>query len=95
MKPLTFIDLFAGVGMSGHNVPIIKDAYGFRKLTPDECFRFQGYKNFSLPEIAKSHLYQQAGKSVTKPLIERIFGEIKKNSQNRKFIKCTCNVITT
>ncbi|MBQ9619303.1 MAG: DNA cytosine methyltransferase [Neisseriaceae bacterium] len=33
---------------------------------------------FSLPEIAKSHLYQQAGNSVTVPLIERIFGEMKK-----------------
>ncbi|MBQ9619416.1 MAG: DNA cytosine methyltransferase [Neisseriaceae bacterium] len=45
--------------------------------------------------MTKSHLYQQAGNSVTVPLIERIFGEIKKNFQNRKFIKCTCNVITT
>ena len=65
------------MGMGGHNVPIIKDAYGFRKLTPDECFRFQGYKNFRLPEIAKSHLYKQAGNSVTVPLIERIFQQIK------------------
>ncbi|MBQ9620276.1 MAG: DNA (cytosine-5-)-methyltransferase [Neisseriaceae bacterium] len=70
--------LTANMGMGGHNVPIIKDAYGFRKLTPDECFRFQGYKNFRLPEIAKSHLYKQAGNSVTVPLIERIFNEIKR-----------------
>lgn len=68
--------LTANMGMGGHNVPIIKDAYGFRKLTPEECFRFQGYKNFRLPKMAKSQLYKQAGNSVTVPLIERIANEI-------------------
>ena len=42
-----------------------------RKLTPRECFNFQGFpKNFRLPsEIANSHLYKQAGNSVSVPLI--------------------------
>lgn len=69
--------LTANMGLGGHNVPIIKDEYGIRKLTPKECFKFQGYPdNFLLPDLADSKLYHQAGNSVTVPLIERIFQEI-------------------
>ncbi|MCB0369184.1 MAG: transcriptional repressor LexA, partial [Bdellovibrionales bacterium] len=35
--------LTANMGMGGHNVPIIKDKKGIRKLTPLECFRIQGF----------------------------------------------------
>lgn len=69
--------LTANMGSGGHNVPIVLDDYGIRKLTPRECFSFQGYpKNFVLPKIANSKLYMQAGNSVTVPLIERIGKEI-------------------
>ncbi len=75
--------LTANMGMGGHNVPIIlinkkKDRY--RKLTPEECFRFQGYKNTSkLPKnVADGQLYKQAGNSVTVPLIKKIAANIKK-----------------
>ncbi len=65
--------LTANMGTGGHNVPIIKDNFGIRKLTPRECFSFQGYPmNFILPEIANSKLYMQAGNTVTQPLIERV-----------------------
>ncbi|WP_227429242.1 DNA cytosine methyltransferase [Psychrobacter sp. I-STPA6b] len=66
--------LTANMGTGGHNVPLIKDNYGIRKLTPRECFLFQGYpKDFILPEnMAMSKLYMQAGNSVTVPLIKRI-----------------------
>lgn len=65
--------LTANMGTGGHNVPIIKDSKGIRKLTPRECFNLQGFsKNFKLPKIADSKLYQQAGNSVTVPVIERI-----------------------
>lgn len=70
--------LTANMGAGGHNVPLIKDDYGIRKLTPKECFAFQGYPmdKYILPEIANSKLYMQAGNSVTMPLIERISKEI-------------------
>lgn len=69
--------LTANMGAGGHNVPIIKDSFGIRKLTPRECFAFQGYTNeYILPAIADSKLYMQAGNSVTIPLIERIGKEI-------------------
>ena len=69
--------LTANMGTGGHNVPLIKDDYGIRKLTPKECFLFQGYpKNYILPNLANSKLYMQAGNSVTTTLIERISNEI-------------------
>jgi DNA (cytosine-5)-methyltransferase 1 len=70
--------LTANMGAGGHNIPIIKDDFGIRKLTPKECFAFQGYPvdKFILPNIANSKLYTQAGNSVTTSLIERIGNEI-------------------
>lgn len=69
--------LTANMGTGGHNVPLIKDNYGIRKLTPRECFSFQGYpKNYMIPNLANSKLYMQAGNSVTTTLIERIANEI-------------------
>jgi DNA (cytosine-5)-methyltransferase 1 len=72
--------LTANMGAGGHNVPLVKDDYGIRKLTPRECFAFQGYPmdKFVIPQIANSKLYMQAGNSVTTPLIERIFVQILK-----------------
>lgn len=66
--------LTANMGTGGHNVPIILDGFGIRKLTPKECFALQGYPmdEFVIPEIANSKLYMQAGNSVTTPLVERI-----------------------
>ena len=69
--------LTANMGTGGHNVPLIKDNFGIRKLTPKECFLFQGYpENYILPNLANSKLYMQAGNSVTTTLIERISNEI-------------------
>jgi len=72
--------LTANMGMGGHNVPIIKDNKGIRKLTPNECFRIQGFpKSYKLPkDLADSALYKQAGNSVTVTVIENIAKEIKK-----------------
>ena len=65
--------LTANMGTGGHNVPIIKDSYGIRKLTPRECANFQGFpENFILPNLSDSKLYYQIGNSVTVPLIERV-----------------------
>lgn len=71
--------LTANMGTGGHNVPIIKTEKGIRKLTPRECFNFQGFpKNFVLPKLANSHLYKQAGNSVVVPVINRIANNIVK-----------------
>ena len=65
--------LTANMGTGGHNVPLILDDKGIRKLTPRECFRFQGFpENFKLPQIARLKLYKQAGNSVSVPVINRI-----------------------
>lgn len=66
--------LTANMGSGGHNVPIIMDNFGFRKLTPRECFLFQGFpKDFVLPkEVCNTSLYHQAGNSVVVPVVQRI-----------------------
>lgn len=66
--------LTANMGAGGHNVPLVVDDYGIRKLTPKECFAFQGFPmdRYILPPIANSKLYMQAGNSVTTSLVERI-----------------------
>lgn len=65
--------LTANMGTGGHNVPLILTDHGIRKLTPRECFLFQGFpEKFILPDIANSHLYKQAGNSVCVSVISRI-----------------------
>jgi DNA (cytosine-5)-methyltransferase 1 len=65
--------LTANMGMGGHNVPIIFDGKGIRKLTPRECFRIQGFPDdYKLPALADSALYKQAGNSVSVPVLHRI-----------------------
>jgi len=52
--------LTANMGTGGHNVPIILDDFGIRKLTPRECANFQGFPpEYMLPKIADSQLYKQ------------------------------------
>jgi len=70
--------LTANMGTGGHNVPIIKDSYGIRKLTPRECFRLQGFPDsYILPSISDGALYKQSGNSVSVPVIERIAQQIR------------------
>lgn len=64
--------LTANMGGGGHNVPIIIDDKGIRKLTPLECFRLQGFFEIELPNLADCWLYKQAGNSVTVPVVKRI-----------------------
>lgn len=71
--------LTANMGTGGHNVPIIKDKKGIRKLTPLECARIQGFPNhYKLPQLADSALYKQFGNSVSVPVIEAIAKQIMK-----------------
>jgi DNA (cytosine-5)-methyltransferase 1 len=73
--------LTANMGAGGHNVPLLVDDWGFRRLTPRECFRFQGFpENYIIPEnVVDSQLYKQAGNSVVVPIIKRIALEIKRS----------------
>lgn len=75
--------LTANMGTGGHNVPLLNvqgKTNTIRKLTPRECFNFQGFpSNFILPyTTSNTKLYQQAGNSVVVPVIERIALEIRK-----------------
>jgi DNA (cytosine-5)-methyltransferase 1 len=73
--------LTANMGTGGHNVPLIKDNNGIRKLTPKETFRLQGFpidNGYVLPEISDCNLYKQAGNSVSVPMIEKIAAELAK-----------------
>ena len=65
--------LTANMGMGGHNVPIILDDKGIRKLTPRECANLQGFPaKYRFPQIADSHLYKQLGNTVSIPVVKRI-----------------------
>ena len=72
--------LTANMGTGGHNVPLIIDNYGFRKLTPEECVGFQGFpEEFEFPaDICNASKYKQAGNSVSVPVIRRIAEEMVK-----------------
>lgn len=71
--------LTASMGSGGHNVPIIKQNKIIRKLTPRECFTFQGFpKSFKIPgNISDNQLYKQAGNAVTVKLVTKIAKSIK------------------
>jgi DNA (cytosine-5)-methyltransferase 1 len=72
--------LTANMGTGGHNVPLILDNFGIRKLTPKECLKLQGFNsNFKIPiKMSDSRIYKQAGNSVSVPVIHSIFKEILK-----------------
>jgi len=72
--------LTANMGMGGHNVPLIRDSKGIRKLTPRECARFQGFPDsYKLPkDFPDTKLYKQFGNSVTTTVIERVAKQIHK-----------------
>ena len=66
--------LTANMGTGGHNVPLILDNFGIRKLTPEECISFQGFPDdFYFPStISNNNRYKQAGNSVSVPVVKRI-----------------------
>lgn len=69
--------LTANMGTGGHNVPIVRDHYGIRRLTVDECLELQGFVTegpsaFRFPDIALGQKYKQIGNSVTMPVVRSI-----------------------
>lgn len=66
--------LTANMGGGGHNVPIIKDDRGIRKITPRECFNLQGFdESYEFPpKMSDSALYKLAGNGVTLDIVRLI-----------------------
>jgi DNA (cytosine-5)-methyltransferase 1 len=69
--------LTANMGGGGHNVPILLDDKGIRKLTPRECFNLQGFpSSYKLPALSDSNLYKLAGNAVSVPVVKLIANRI-------------------
>lgn len=65
--------LKANMGTYPDRVPVIRDDYGIRKLTPYECLALQGFpKDFILKGISLESAYKQAGNTVCVPVVKRI-----------------------
>nr|DAK68674.1 MAG TPA: Cytosine specific methyltransferase [Caudoviricetes sp.]DAY95556.1 MAG TPA: Cytosine specific methyltransferase [Caudoviricetes sp.] len=72
--------LTANMGGGGHNVPLVMDERGFRRLTPEECLRLQGFddKIFLFPDdISMGNKYKQVGNSVSVPVVQAIAESIR------------------
>jgi DNA (cytosine-5)-methyltransferase 1 len=69
--------LTANMGSGGHNVPIIVDTFGIRKLTPRECFNLQGFSLiYNLSNLSDSNLYKLAGNAISVPVVKLIANRI-------------------
>ncbi len=78
--------LMASMGDGGHNVPVIQDSWGIRKLTPTECLRLQGFSDteFTFPaNISRVQQYKQIGNAVTVPLVRKIAAECRRLLDSR------------
>lgn len=66
--------LTASMGTKKNQVPLVRDNYGVRKITIQECLDFQGFpKQFKFPHsITLDDAYKQIGNSVCVPVIKRI-----------------------
>ena len=65
--------LKANMGTWYNRVPIIKDNFGMRTITPKECLALQGFPpTFDFPDIPIKSMYKQCGNTVVVPLIEKI-----------------------
>lgn len=69
--------LTASMGSFQQRIPVVKDNYGIRKLTPYECLWLLGYpKSYKFPKIPLAEAYKQCGNSVAVPVIRRIAEKI-------------------
>jgi DNA (cytosine-5)-methyltransferase 1 len=60
---------------------IPKTNYIFRKLTPRECFRLQGFDDSFIfpPKMSDTQLYKQAGNGMSRNVLDMIFTQIFKS----------------
>jgi DNA (cytosine-5)-methyltransferase 1 len=65
--------LTANMGSGGHNVPILSDNIGIRKLTPRECFNLQGFPStYKFGNLSDSALYKLAGNAVCLEVVQQL-----------------------
>ena len=66
--------LKANMGTYPNRVPIIKDAFGIRNITPTECLALQGFPTiFTFPDtVPKREQYKQAGNTVCVEIVTKI-----------------------
>lgn len=70
--------LKANMGTYHDRVPVIRDNFGIRKLTPYECLAFQGFPSkYKFRGISLSAAYKQCGNTVVVPVVKRIAQKIK------------------
>ena len=72
--------LKANMGTWYDRVPIIKDDYGIRMITPKECLALMGFPaDYDFPnDLKEGSAYKQCGNSVVVPVDRRIAEMIKK-----------------
>ena len=71
--------LKANMGTYPDRIPIIRDDFGIRKLTPYECLALQGFpKNYVFKGISLESAYKQCGNTVCVPVVKRIAENIYK-----------------
>ena len=69
--------LKANMGTYPDRVPIIRDNFGIRKLTPMECLAFQGYpKDYAFKGVSLESAYKQCGNTVCVPVVRSIADNI-------------------
>ena len=70
--------LTASMGNKKNQVPLVRDDFGVRKLTPRECLRFQGFPDsFGFPAtVSLEQRYKQIGNSVSVPVIKQIAQQV-------------------
>ena len=66
--------LKANMGTYFDRVPIIKDQYGIRRITPTECLLLQGFPHIFLfaENVPEKEQYKQAGNTVCVPVVANI-----------------------
>lgn len=70
--------LKANMGTYHDRVPIIRDDFGIRKLTPYECLAFQGFPSeYRFKDISLRAAYKQCGNTVVVPVVRRIAEKLK------------------
>ena len=70
--------LVASMGVHPELIPIVRDEYGIRKITPYECLALQGFpKEYRSPKISMASAYKQCGNTVCVPVVRRIAERIK------------------
>ena len=69
--------LKANMGTYHDRVPIIRDDFGIRMLTPMECLAFQGYpKKYTFKGVSLKRAYKQCGNTVCVPIIKSIAAKL-------------------